>query len=80
MKYTSVVRKDVMVRLSEVLAIINGKNQKRVENPDGKYPIYGSSGLMGYADDYICGPDTIVIGRKGSINKPIFVRILTLKD
>lgn len=28
---------------------------------------------MGYANDYICEADTVVIGRKGSINKPIFV-------
>ena len=28
---------------------------------------------MGYADDYICPADTVIIGRKGSINKPIFV-------
>ena len=62
-----------MVRFSEVLKIINGKNQTKVENPNGKYPIYGSGGIMGYADDYICNSDTVIIGRKGSINKPIFV-------
>lgn len=62
-----------MARFSEVLTIINGRNQKQVENPTGKYPIYGSGGIMGYADDYICEPNTVVIGRKGSINKPIFV-------
>ncbi len=28
---------------------------------------------MGYADDYICGANTVIIGRKGSINNPIFV-------
>ena len=28
---------------------------------------------MGYADDYICEADTVIIGRKGSINNPIFV-------
>lgn len=28
---------------------------------------------MGYANDYICKAETVVIGRKGSINKPIFV-------
>ena len=28
---------------------------------------------MGYADDYICEAETVVIGRKGSINNPIFV-------
>lgn len=57
----------------DVLIIINGKNQRAVENPDGKYPIYGSGGIMGYADDYICEADTVIVGRKGSINNPIFV-------
>ena len=28
---------------------------------------------MGYADDYICEADTVIVGRKGSINNPIFV-------
>lgn len=62
-----------MARFADVLSIINGKNQKKVENPNGQYPIYGSGGIMGYADDYICEANTVVIGRKGSINKPIFV-------
>ena len=57
----------------DVLEIKNGKNQKAVENPDGKYPIYGSGGVMGHADDYICEPDTVIIGRKGNINNPIYV-------
>ena len=57
----------------DVLKIINGRNQKAVENPNGKYPIYGSGGIMGRADDYICNAETVVIGRKGNINKPIFV-------
>ena len=57
----------------DVLTIKNGRNQKTVENPKGKYPIYGSGGVMGYADDYICSANTVVIGRKGSINNPIFV-------
>ncbi len=57
----------------DVLEIKNGKNQRAVENPNGKYPIYGSGGIMGYADDYICKANTVIIGRKGNINKPIFV-------
>ena len=62
-----------MAKFSEVLSIINGRNQKAVENPNGKYPIYGSGGIMGYADDYICNANTVIIGRKGSINNPIYV-------
>ena len=63
------------MKFFEVLDIINGRNQKQVENPKGKYPIYGSGGVMGYADDYICGANTVIIGRKGSINNPIYVDV-----
>ena len=58
----------------DMLTIVNGKNQKTVENPVGAYPIYGSGGIMGYADKYLCPKNTIIIGRKGNINKPIFVK------
>lgn len=61
------------VKFSDVLTIVNGKNQRKVENPNGRYPIYGSGGIMGYADDYICDANSVVLGRKGNINKPIFV-------
>ena len=57
----------------DVLHIISGKNQKAVANPNGKYPIYGSGGIIGYADDYLCEAGTTIVGRKGTINKPIFV-------
>ena len=57
----------------EIATVINGKNQSKVENPDGSYPIYGSGGLMGRADNYICPENCTVIGRKGSINNPILV-------
>ena len=57
----------------DILHIVSGKNQKAVENPNGKYPIYGSGGLMGYADDYLCEAGTTIVGRKGTINRPIFV-------
>lgn len=61
------------MRFSDVLDIRNGRNQRQVENKNGKYPIYGSGGIMGRADDFICEAETVVIGRKGSINNPIFV-------
>ena len=59
--------------IGEVCEIRSGRNQKDVENPAGKYPIYGSGGIMGYADDYLCEAGATIIGRKGSINNPIFV-------
>lgn len=58
---------------ANALTIINGKNQSAVLASDGQYPIYGSGGVMGYANDYLCPENTVIIGRKGSINKPIYV-------
>lgn len=63
----------VVKQWKDILHIVSGKNQKAVENPNGKYPIYGSGGVMGYADDYLCEAGTTIVGRKGTINRPIFV-------
>ena len=60
-------------KLGDICDILNGRNQKKVEDINGKYPIYGSGGIMGYANDYICKAGTTIIGRKGSINKPLYV-------
>ncbi|CTM62639.1 restriction endonuclease subunit S [Streptococcus pneumoniae] len=59
---------------NEILTIRNGKNQKQVEDADGKFPSYGSGGIMGYAKDWIVKKNSVIIGRKGNINKPILVR------
>ena len=63
-----------LVQFSDVCEIVSGKNQKDVVNDSGAYPIYGSGGKMGYANDYLCDPGTTIVGRKGTINKPIFVK------
>ncbi|MEQ9413421.1 MAG: restriction endonuclease subunit S, partial [Cyclobacteriaceae bacterium] len=44
-----------------------------VNNPNGKYPIYGSSGIFGYADKYLAKEGSTIVGRKGNINSPIYV-------
>tara|TARA_R110000868_G_scaffold186762_5_gene429245 strand:+ start:284 stop:1477 length:1194 start_codon:yes stop_codon:yes gene_type:complete len=59
---------------NDVLEIRSGRNQKDVINPEGIYPIIGSAGkVMGYADDYLCEAGTTIIGRKGTINNPLFI-------
>jgi type I restriction enzyme S subunit len=59
-----------MLVWDKVLVVKNGRNQRQVENPNGVYPICGSGGIMGYADSFLCSENSVVIGRKGSINKP----------
>ena len=58
---------------ADVIEIISGKNQKKVVNQNGKYPIYGSGGIIGKANEYLCEAGTTIIGRKGTINSPIYV-------
>lgn len=64
-----------MKTFREVLTIKNGKSQKDVENANGIYPIYGSAGeIMGYANDFICNENSVIIGRKGNINSPKLIK------
>ena len=57
----------------DVLAIINGKAYGEEYQEEGKYPICGSAGVMGYGNKKLCEHDTIILGRKGNIDKPIYM-------
>lgn len=61
------------LKIKDICEIKGGKNQSKVINPNGKYPIYGSSGIFGYANEYICDENTTILGRKGNINNPLYV-------
>ncbi|HFK8542669.1 TPA: restriction endonuclease subunit S [Proteus mirabilis] len=52
------------------LAIRHGKNQKAVENPNGTVPIFATGGQIGWADQYLWNKPSVLIGRKGTIDKP----------
>jgi len=53
--------------------IISGKNQKQVLIPNGPYPIYGSGGIIGQSKEALAPAGSTIVGRKGTINRPIFV-------
>lgn len=57
--------------LKEILTIGSGKDYKHLEN--GEIPVYGSGGLMTYVNDYLYDGNSIGIGRKGTIDKPVFL-------
>ncbi len=63
-----------VLTFKDVMEIRNGKNQKSIENQNGKYPICGSGGIMSYGDDFISEANSVIIGRKGNINKPILMK------
>ncbi|MGM1004130.1 MULTISPECIES: restriction endonuclease subunit S [Acinetobacter] len=62
-----------VLKWRDALKIINGKNQKAVLDQNGIFPICGSGGVMGYANEWLTPAKSVIIGRKGNINKPILM-------
>lgn len=60
-------------RLGEVLRIKHGKEQKHVENPNGKYPILGTGGIIGRTNKALYSQPSVLIGRKGNIDRPQYM-------
>jgi type I restriction enzyme, S subunit len=58
-------------RLDNVVRIRNGKDHKSLG--DGKFPVYGSGGIMRYADTYAYNKPSVLIPRKGSLGNLFFI-------
>lgn len=60
-------------KVGELLSILHGKSQHGVEDPAGVYPILGTGGIIGRANTYLCNWPCVVIGRKGTIDRPMYI-------
>jgi type I restriction enzyme S subunit len=58
--------------LKRLLSIENGCDHKDVQSVEG-VPVYGSGGVFAYATDYLYDGESILFGRKGTIDKPLYV-------
>lgn len=59
-------------RLKFLARIQNGADYKHVETNDG-YPVIGSGGQFAYANSYLYDGESVLLGRKGTIDKPLYV-------
>lgn len=57
----------------ELVALQYGKSPKDIVSDDGDYPVIGTGGVVGMGVDYLSEGQSVVIGRKGTINKPTYV-------
>jgi type I restriction enzyme S subunit len=55
----------------ELFEIGNGRDYKHLGK--GEIPVYGSGGYMLSVNDYLYDGESVCIGRKGTINKPLFL-------
>ena len=59
------------ISLSDVVNIKNGKDYKHLK--EGKYPVYGSGGIMTYKSEYTYDKPSVLIPRKGSLSNLFYV-------
>lgn len=57
----------INVSLGDILILEYGKSLPKNSRQDGKYPIFGSNGIIGYHNDFLVEGPVIIIGRKGSV-------------
>ena len=60
-------------KLGQFLKIKHGRDQKKIEIPNGKFPILATGGTIGRTDTFIYDKESVLIGRKGTIDRPVFM-------
>ena len=56
--------------IGEILSIGNGRDYKHLHN--GDIPVFGTGGYMTSVDDFLYDGESVFVGRKGTINKPLY--------
>jgi|694.fasta_scaffold10320_14 type I restriction enzyme S subunit len=59
-----------LTKIGQVLTIGSGRDYKHLN--EGDIPVYGTGGIMTMVNDSLYDGDTVCIGRKGTIDKPMF--------
>lgn len=57
--------------LTDLIEVCYGKDHKKLA--DGKYPVYGSGGLMRHVENYLHEGESVLIPRKGTLNNVMIV-------
>ncbi|HAD30379.1 MULTISPECIES: restriction endonuclease subunit S [unclassified Methylophaga] len=61
-----------IAQFRRLVSIKNGSDHKDIEAEKG-FPVYGSGGVFSYATNYIYDGESVLLGRKGTIDKPLYV-------
>ncbi|WP_438012640.1 restriction endonuclease subunit S [Psychrobacter raelei] len=60
--------------LQELVSINYGKSPKEIIDENGIYDIVGTGGITGSTNSYLHSGPSVIIGRKGTIDKPQFLK------
>lgn len=60
-------------RLSHIVHFGHGADPNQVEVDSPGYPVYGSGGQFKWASEWLYDGPSVLFGRKGTVDRPIFV-------
>ena len=60
-----------LLKLNEILTLYHGKDYKCLK--EGNIPVLGSGGIIAYANEALCNWPCVLIGRKGTIDRPQYM-------
>jgi len=63
------------LRFGLVVAICNGADYKAIESDETGIPVFGSGGQFAFASRAIHTHPSVLLGRKGTIDRPLFVDV-----
>ena len=58
--------------LGDVIELAYGKGLKKSDRRKGNIPVFGSSGIVGYHDEYLVEGPGIIVGRKGNVGSVLW--------
>jgi type I restriction enzyme S subunit len=59
----------ISAKLAELVNVVYGKSPADIEKLDDGIPIFGTGGVTGYTDVALCDGPSVILGRKGTIDK-----------
>ena len=60
------------VEIGDILTLGGGRDYKHLDV--GDIPVYGTGGYMTSVNEYLYNGESVGIGRKGTIDKPVFLK------
>lgn len=60
-------------KIGDILTLCHGKDYKHLMA--GNIPVMGTGGIIAYVDKALCDWECVCIGRKGTIDKPIYMNV-----
>lgn len=62
-----------MTSLKNIVSVTYGKSPKDIIQEDGMYPVIGTGGVTGWTDKYLSSDKSVILGRKGTIDRPVLI-------